>query len=177
MKSLLKVSKGFTLIELMVVMTIMSVLAAIVVPQVTGTVTSGKSTVKKNDLQAVQSAVDRYNADHSSSYYPVDTNGAAAPSSTAYEVKLSVGGADVYLKDIVWDAALSATSGAKKLVPDYLKSKPSRNGDVIEDTTTSIKIEDTTYTVAFKAGVTSMGIWAVDGNGKVWLLLDDGTPY
>ena len=44
MKNLLKRSKGFTLVELMVVMSIMAILAAIVVPAVGSSTTAGPCT-------------------------------------------------------------------------------------------------------------------------------------
>lgn len=60
MKALFKQSKGFTLIELMVVMTILSVLAGIVVPAVTGTTTIGRGAALTSDIVTVQQAVDRF---------------------------------------------------------------------------------------------------------------------
>lgn len=64
MKRLFHSSRGFTLIELMVVMTIMSILAAIVVPAVTGTTTAGRGTTMTADVNTVQNAVERFVGDH-----------------------------------------------------------------------------------------------------------------
>lgn len=64
MKRLFHRSKGFTLVELMVVMTIMSILAAIVVPAVTGTTTAGRGTSMTADINTVQNAVERFVGDH-----------------------------------------------------------------------------------------------------------------
>ncbi|MBF8264689.1 MAG: hypothetical protein HW384_553 [Dehalococcoidia bacterium] len=64
MKIMFKQSKGFTLIELMVVMTILSVLAGIVVPAVTGTTTAGRGTTMTADVNTVQNAVERFVGDH-----------------------------------------------------------------------------------------------------------------
>ncbi len=55
--------KGFTLVELMVVMAIMAVLASIVVPAVTGTKQTSTDTQVKQDAGAVQTAVGSFNAD------------------------------------------------------------------------------------------------------------------
>ena len=68
MKRLFHRSKGFTLIELMVVMTIMSIMAAIVVPAVTGTTTVGRGTTMTADINTVQNAVERFVGDHPKGY-------------------------------------------------------------------------------------------------------------
>lgn len=64
METILRKSRGFTLIELMVVMTILSVLAGIVVPAVTGTTTVGRGTALMSDTVTVQQAVDRFAGDN-----------------------------------------------------------------------------------------------------------------
>jgi general secretion pathway protein G len=51
---------GFTLIELLVVIAILSVLAAIVIFNVTGVKSTSESAACNTDVQSVQSAVDQY---------------------------------------------------------------------------------------------------------------------
>lgn len=66
--------KGFTLVELMVVMAIIAVLAAIVVPPVTGTKQTSSESQVKQDASNVQTAVGKYNADSNLAEEITDSN-------------------------------------------------------------------------------------------------------
>jgi general secretion pathway protein G len=58
-----KLSEGFTLIELMIVMVIIGLLAAIAVPMYVQSVRHAKEAVLKEDLRTLRSAIDAYTVD------------------------------------------------------------------------------------------------------------------
>lgn len=54
---------GFTLMELIIVMTIISILAALAVPRFTGALRSAREAVLKEDLHVMRTAIDSYTMD------------------------------------------------------------------------------------------------------------------
>jgi general secretion pathway protein G len=63
MRSQRKQEDGFTLFELLVVMTIIAVLAMLAVPSFKGAIKSAREAVLKEDLQVMRSAIDAYTMD------------------------------------------------------------------------------------------------------------------
>ncbi|MFU0783419.1 MAG: Prepilin-type cleavage/methylation domain-containing protein [Thermoanaerobacterium thermosaccharolyticum] len=63
-KALNKDEKGFTLIELIVVIAILGILAAIAVPRVTGSLNKAKENADIANLKIIQDAVERYNVEN-----------------------------------------------------------------------------------------------------------------
>lgn len=72
----LRSPKGFTLIELVVVLIVLGLLAAFVAPQVLGRVSEAKDTAAKTQMALFSSALDNYRLDNSN--YPSTTQGLAA---------------------------------------------------------------------------------------------------
>lgn len=69
-------SKGFTLIEVMVVVVILGILAAIVIPKIMSRPEQARIVKVKQDIMAIQSALDLYKLDNS--FYPSTDQGLQA---------------------------------------------------------------------------------------------------
>jgi general secretion pathway protein G len=71
-----KHASGFTLIEIMVVVVIIGILAALIIPNVVGRDDQARATAVKNDLRAVANALEMYKLDNF--HYPSTDQGLQA---------------------------------------------------------------------------------------------------
>ena len=60
----MKVEKGFTLVEILIVVVILGILAAIVIPQFTSASTEAKESALQSDLQAMRSQIELFKIHH-----------------------------------------------------------------------------------------------------------------
>jgi len=96
LKRILKREGGFTLVEMVVVIAIMGVMAAVAVPLVTNTLTKSKATAYAQDLAMIQTAVDSYysavdNARHLGlRQYPINARGDTSDSLEWNEVSTAL---------------------------------------------------------------------------------------
>ncbi len=72
----LSLQAGFTLIEIMVVVLILGLLAALVVPKVVGRTDEARVTKAKTDIKAIESALNMFKIDNG--FYPTTAEGIAA---------------------------------------------------------------------------------------------------
>ena len=71
-------SKGFTLIEILIVVIILGILAAIVIPQFTNASDDARRSAVATQLQTIRSAVELYKLQHGDSYPTTDGSKTAA---------------------------------------------------------------------------------------------------
>ena len=98
----LGIQQGFTLVEVMVVVVILAILAAIVVPQILKRPEEARITAAKQDISSIENALSLYKLD--SGFYPTTNQGLQAlvtkPGSSPVPENWSPGG---YLKQIPVD--------------------------------------------------------------------------
>ena len=69
--------KGFTLVEILIVVIILGILAAIVIPQFTEASNDARESALTSDLQTVRSQLELYKVQHNEKYPNLDENDAA----------------------------------------------------------------------------------------------------
>ncbi len=94
-------SRGFTLIEIMVVVVILAVLGALVVPKILENVDKARATRARSDIQAIETALDLYRLDNFK--YPTTEQGLQALVTQPTDPTLTNYRSGGYLKSIPID--------------------------------------------------------------------------
>ena len=71
----MRIEKGFTLVEILIVVVILGILAAIVIPQFTGASTEAKESSLMSDLQALRGQIELYKIQHNENLPGTDSSG------------------------------------------------------------------------------------------------------
>ena len=109
-------ARGFTLIEIMVVVVILAILGTLVAPQILGRIDEARVTKAKNDLRLYESALDLYRMDNF--HYPTTDQGLEALVKKPADPNLKNWRADGYVKQLVKDP----------WAHDYVYVAPGTNG-------------------------------------------------
>jgi general secretion pathway protein G len=94
-------ARGFTLIEIMVVVVILGILGALVAPQIMSRIDEARVTKAKNDLRLYESALDLYRMDNFR--YPTTDQGLEALVKKPNDPNLKNWRPDGYVKNLVND--------------------------------------------------------------------------
>ena len=123
-------AKGFTLVEILIVVVILGILAAIVIPQFTSASESAKLSSTVTQLQSLRSQLELYQLEHNGNYPGTDAAGTAFVSSADFWADLT-GETDV--------AGAAATSSTTKSYGPYLQKEVTNpftdDVDVVSSTT------------------------------------------
>ena len=93
--------RGFTLIEIMVVVVILAILGTLVAPQILGRIDEARVTKAKNDLRLYESALDLYRMDNYR--YPTTDQGLDALVHKPADASLKNWRSEGYVKQLVKD--------------------------------------------------------------------------
>ncbi len=94
-------ARGFTLIEIMVVVVILAILGTLVAPQILGRIDEARVTKARNDLRLYESALDLYRMDNFR--YPTSEQGLEALVKKPNDPNLKNWRPDGYVKQLVKD--------------------------------------------------------------------------
>lgn len=141
------IKKGFTLVEILLVVTILGILAAIVVPTFQGNVATAKESASKSNLMAMRTQIELYKLQHNG-YPPGYVSGAGAPIAT---VPLQLIGTTT----MTGQASPSTVPSDPFLYGPYLKNIPENPYNGLSS-------------IAYVAAATAFSA-AVDGTSSGWL--------
>ena len=193
-RRLLKRQRGFTLIELMSVMAILSVLSAVTFPAISGSVTAGRATTQSVDIATVQRSADLFKS-QAVTRYPsaaspagVDDSwqaGGLPPSAPAGGDGTAPDSPIVFTQDAIaavdFDASVTLAEAHKRFSRDYLRSLPDHSQSVVDvaagaDSPVFLirRRGKDLYVMLRNATNASISFsrWGFDRNAEVWIFVD-----
>lgn len=139
------VRKGFTLVEILIVVVILGILAAIVIPQFTNASTAAKASSVQSQLQTLRSQIELYKNQHNNAY----------PTATG----LATGAWDwdklTLFTDIDGGTAAAKNTATGHIYGPYVQ-QPSKNPFTVDKTA-----------VAAAAAADGSVAWVMDANGTL----------
>lgn len=162
-----QVPKGFTLVELLIVVIILAILAAVVIPQFQSSTTEAKESALDANLSAMRNAIELYKVQHTNNIYPgaVATSAGAACAAPAAKGTGAINTAQAWIDSMIMysDAAGNTCTVGDATV---YKFGPYLRGKVPADPITgkgSLPAEIVVTTTGVPiAPAAATGGWAVD---------------
>ncbi len=187
-----KRQRGFTLLELMTVASILAAMSAMVVPSITGSAMTSRSTNQTTDLNSVRASIDQFKSETKS--WPTEAaldstswkagnlpTGSVTGAGTAEDPyifsQLAVAGVDFSASGTVQGEAKAFSSNYFRVPPNYMFGP-----------TSLLRVEANAMSAPFiilKGGKTTwiqlknttnnalnFKVWAVDKNAELWNFLD-----
>ena len=189
--------RGFTLIELMSVMAILSVLSAVTFPAVSGSVTTSRATTQSVDISAVQRASDWFKSEAVTRYPSLGSPGGTSTTWLAGQIPeaTSIGGdgstpdspiifTQEAIAGIDFNAAVNANDELKRFSGNYVRSRPAHDSSIIllapGDDSDVFHIQRRGRDVYVLLRNTTgdpitFGSWGLDINAEVWVFVDQNT--
>lgn len=176
--------RGITLLEMMVVITILAIINSVVLPAVTGRTTQAREASRMTDEATVTRAVDTYSGTappdpEGRPKYPVW--GGALPTQISYQaivydfVLPSGAKVTLYVKPIDFAASFTRieTGETLRFVPGHLQQTPKHARDLFD----AAKFSDGRVSLlggkdANGATAVNIGVWVLDQNAQAHALID-----
>ncbi len=149
-------AKGFTLVEILIVVVILGILAAIVIPQFTDASTQARESSLASDLQTLRSQIQLYKVQHKDSLEAI--------TDSATFVQQICGYTDI-------DGVVQSAPGAN-VYGKYMESIPK---NPFNDSS-SVYVETNAATAVPGAGSATDGWWFNSGTGEIRAYDEDMTP-
>jgi len=127
----MKAKKGFTLVEILIVVVVLGILAAIVVPQFTSASTEAKESALVSNLQALRSQIELYKIQHNDNLPGTDNSGdfATAMTTNTDQDGNAGGRFGPYMRQIPVNPFSTAVAGENSVATGIAKKDPTVVGD------------------------------------------------
>lgn len=157
-----RASKGFTLIEMLIVIVILGVLAMVIIPQISTSTDDAKLSTLQTNLSSMRNAVELYYAQHNSTY-PGAALGGAANAGEAFIQQLT--------RYTAVDGTIAVVKDATHKYGPYIKGDNLPMNPFNELRTVTVDTTEDDITVRASGGTTGWKFYAQTGV----LLADDGS--
>lgn len=176
LKNRLNESKGFSLVELIVVIAIMVILIALLVPNVVGYISKAQDSANlsaaKSVYNAMNTAVIDYKAQNGSYPSPTDLVTALNNASTTEKLVTVPKGTAVavgYADGDVWAVAASSSAGAVSAGKNIQMYSPYGSGNIYDPSGAANSLDASGFTQTIPGDIT------YDGNATAWAGSGTGT--